>query len=88
MIQGPLELFAEYSDKLAASILKAADYLESTLMKRDRDADWRLKHYRNCREVAGWHQVLELMEQGMVALWAAREDNILIFQGNTYVSCC
>lgn len=84
-IQGPLELFDEYRAKRIAAIDKAGKYLASALENRTRNTEWRLTHYRNCREVAGWHQVIELIEQGMVAFWAAREDKILIFQGNSYV---
>lgn len=36
-------------------------------------------HLQMCRQVAGYHQLIDLLQQGMAAFWAASEDHILIF---------
>ena len=42
-----------------------------------------LKH-RYHRYVAGWHQILELCQQGDDALQAAMADHVIIFEGHRY----
>lgn len=38
------------------------------------------------RYICGYRQLIDLIEDGYNAFWAAHEDGVLIFEGNRYVS--
>lgn len=80
--KGPLEVYADFRLRLAKAIKATQQHLSSALVTNNLGHDLKVRHYLNCREVAGWHQAIELFEQGMGAFWAAMDDRILIYQGN------
>lgn len=80
--KGPLEVYADFRLHLAKAIKNTQQHLSLALVTNNLGHDLKVQHYLNCREVAGWHQAIELLEQGMGAIWAAMDDQILIFQGN------
>lgn len=88
--KGPLALFNDIEAAHAAAIKAVKTFWEVEGefidVPEDKLAAWYFKHYRLCRQVAGFHQLIELLEQGMGAFWAAAEDKVLIFQGNRSVS--
>lgn len=83
--KGPLEVYNDFRHSQAEALEKTKLFLSSALKEKYPSHELKLQHYSNCREVAGWHQAIELFEQGMAAFWAARDDEILIFQRNRYV---
>lgn len=83
--KGPLALFNDV-EAAHAKAIKAVEEFWSEVEGQEVENGWFEKHYTLCRQVAGYHQLIEILEQGMGAFWAAAEDGVLIFQGNGCVA--
>lgn len=72
-VKGPQELYDEICKKHADMVARVEKLVPSLTVEGSEE------HLQLCRQVAGYHQVIDLLQQGMAAFWAAAEDHILIF---------
>lgn len=84
---GPEAVYEDFKQGLEKAIDATRNMLAFIELPNgeDIDDDFVLTHYLNCREVALFHQAVEILEQGMAAYRAAYEDRIFIWQGNRCV---
>lgn len=74
-VKGPQELYDDICKKHADVVKRAETFWSEHDHRKDREL-----HLQLLRQVAGYHQLVDLLQQGMAAFWAAAEDQILIFR--------